>query len=107
MLFAVDDLLAAGIDNDDLVAAEASRHLQRYLDELRHTAARFFTEADAALAAADRPNLRHLSVLAAVGARQSSRPGRRSDADFRLADLYNAWTAARRAARGRGAQARA
>jgi 15-cis-phytoene synthase len=99
MVFAVDDLLAAGIDNDDLIADEPSPRLQTYLDDLRGTAARHFANAARALDPADRPRQRHLSVLAALGAKHL---GRRGGADFRLADLYNAWTAARRATAGAG-----
>jgi len=58
-----------------------------------------------ALAPEQRPPLRHLLVLAALGAKHSSdgerRSGNPSGADFRLADLYNAWNAARRAAAAR------
>ena len=99
MLFAVDDLLSAGIDNDDLVADEASPGLRTYLDELRDKAAQHFADSARALAPADQSPLRHLAVLAALGAKQL---GRRGGADFRVADLYNAWTAARRAAAGAG-----
>ena len=97
MVFAVDELLSAEIGNDDLVADEPSPGLRAYLDELRGKAARHFADAARALAPADRSPLRHLAVLAALGAKQL---GRRGGADFRVADLYNAWTAARRAAAG-------
>ena len=99
MLFAVDDLLRLGIDNDELVADEPSPRLQAYLAELRGMAARHFADAAPALAPADRSRLRHLPVLAALGAKHLARRG---GADFRVADLYNAWTAARRAAAGAG-----
>jgi hypothetical protein len=99
--FAVDDLLAAQIDNDDLLAAEAPPRLRTYLDHLRQKAAAYFSSATAALAPDERPRLRHLAVLAALGAGRLNDRGHRSSADFRLADLYNAWNAARRAAAGR------
>jgi len=99
MVFAVDDLLSTGIDNDDLVADAPSPALRVYLDALRGTAARHFADAARTLAPADRSPLRHLAVLAALGAKQL---GRRGGADFRVADLYNAWTAARHAAAGAG-----
>jgi phytoene synthase len=99
VVFAVDDLLSASIDNEDLAADEPSPGLRTYLDELRGKAARHFADAARALAPADRSPLRHLAVLAALGAK---RLGRRGGADFRVADLYNAWTAARRAAAGAG-----
>lgn len=99
MVFAVDDLLRLGIDNDDLLADEPSPRLQTYLADLRGMAARHFADAAPALAPADRSRLRHLPVLAALGAKHLAHRG---GADFRVADLYNAWTAARRAAAGAG-----
>jgi 15-cis-phytoene synthase len=99
--FAVDDLLAAEIENDDLVAAEPPPRLRTYLNHLRHRAAGYFSAAAAALAPDERPQLRHLLVLAALGAKHLNDRERRPGADFRLADLYNAWNAARRAAAAR------
>ena len=99
MVFAVDDLLRLGIDNDDLLADAPSPRLQTYLAELRAMAARHFSAAAPALAPADRSRLRHLPVLAALGAKHLAGRG---GADFRVADLYNAWTAARRAAASAG-----
>ena len=99
--FAIDDLLAAGIENDDLVAAAAPPRLQGYLGAQRRAATAYFSDADAALPPTDRPALRHLPVLAALGKRRLTRPerGTGAGADFRLADLYNAWITARRATR--------
>jgi phytoene synthase len=103
--FAVDELLAAEIDNDDLVAAEPPPRLRTYLNRLREQAAGYYSNASAALAPEERPPLRHLLVLAALGAKDLSdrnrRSGHPSGADFRLADLYNAWNTARRAAAAR------
>jgi len=99
VVFAVDDLLRLEIDNDDLIADEPSPRLQSYLADLRGLAARHFAEAAPALGPADRSRLRHLAVLAALGAKHLTRRGA---ADFPVADLYNAWTAARRAAAGAG-----
>jgi phytoene synthase len=99
--FAVDELLAAEIDNDDLVAAEPPPRLRTYLNRLREQAAGYYSNASAALAPEERPPLRHLLVLAALGAKHLSDRNRRSGADFRLADLYNAWNTARRAAAAR------
>ncbi len=97
MVFAIDDLLAAQIDNDDLLADEPSSQLHAYLDGLREQAAAHFANAAQTLGTVDRPPLRHLAVLAVLGGKHL---GRRGGADFRLSDLYNAWTAARRATVG-------
>jgi phytoene synthase len=96
--FPVDELLAAGIQDADLSAADAPPHLQSYLEQLRLRAAQFYAAAVDALPRMDRGRLRHLLVLAALGAKQLN--GRRAptDAHFRLHDLYLAWTTARRAA---------
>jgi 15-cis-phytoene synthase len=99
--FPVEELLAAGIDNDDLTAAAPSDRLQIYLEELRGKAANYYSASIQALAPAARPALRHLSVLAALGARHLNSRRSPSSADFRLGDLYNAWNAARRAAASR------
>ena len=99
--FPVDELLAAGIENDALVADRAPPRLQAYLDAQRRRAAEYFSAAPRALLAAERPALRHLAVLAALGAAHLHGRRNPSSADFRLADLYNAWNAARRAAAAR------
>jgi phytoene synthase len=99
--FPVEELLAAGIDNDDLTAAAPSDRLQIYLEELRGIAAGYYSASIQALAPAARPALRHLAVLAALGARHLNSRRSPSSADFRLGDLYNAWNAARRAAASR------
>ncbi len=95
--FAVDELLAAGIDNDELLAPEPAAPLRSYLDDLRRRAIGHFVTAAGALAAAERPRLRHLLVLAALGREHVRRRRNPANADFRLADLYNAWSTARRA----------
>ncbi len=101
MLFPVDELLAAGISNEDLAARDPPPGLQAYLRRMREQAARDFSNAAAALVPLERPRSRHLLVLAALGAKHLNGGTRRGGADFRLADLYNAWTAARRAAAAR------
>jgi phytoene synthase len=101
IVFPIDELLAAGIGNEDLTAGEPTPTLRAYLEALRRRAADYFTAAGGALRAPARPALRHLPVLAALGARRLRVPPRRAEADFRPLDLYNAWTAARRAARAR------
>jgi phytoene synthase len=99
--FAVDELLAAGIDNADLAAAAPPPRLAAYLEGLRTAAGGYFVQAGETLAPAERPELRHLAVLAALGSRHLHGRNHRRNADFRLADLYNAWNAARRAAAAR------
>jgi phytoene synthase len=101
ILFAVDELLAAGIDNNDLVAPEPPPRLRAYLDDLIQHAAGQYAIAAAALAPRQQRNLRHLPVLAALGQSHLRAGKNPSSADFRWADLYNAWNAARRAAAAR------
>ena len=101
ILFPVDELLAAGVDNDDLTAHDPPPRLNAYLKRMREHAARYFASAAAALAPQERPPLRHLLVLATLGAKHLNGRERRAGTDFRLADLYNAWNAARRAAAAR------
>jgi phytoene synthase len=101
ILFPVDELLAAGVDNDALAAPDPPPCLHNYLTRMREHAARHFANSAAALAPQERPPLRHLLVLATLGAKHLNGPERRAGTEFRLTDLYNAWTAARRAAAGR------
>jgi phytoene/squalene synthetase len=96
--FPVDALLAAEIENDDLAAAVPPPRLHGYLDQLRQQALGYYASAARALAAGDASGLRHLAVLAALGGRHLAARKSPSSADFSLADLYNAWNAARRAA---------
>ncbi len=65
--FAVDELMAAGIDNADLAAHPPPPHLQNYLGRLRERAAEYFEAAVQALPSAQRGRQRHLLVLAALG----------------------------------------
>jgi len=99
--FAVDELLAAGIENADFLAPEPPPRLANYLHRLRRDAHRHYASAGAALGADVRPALRHVLVLAALGDNHLRAGTLPQGADFRLADLYNAWTAARRAAAAR------
>jgi 15-cis-phytoene synthase len=98
--FAVDELIAAGVDNADLLADPPPAHLRGYLDCLRGRAADYFDTAAQALPQAQRISARHLLVLAALGRSQicgrSPAPGPR-----RLRDMLLAWTTARRAHRQR------
>ena len=94
--FAIDELLAAGIDNDDLAAVPPPPHLQGYLDRLRERAASYFETAVQALPPAQRGPQRHLLVLAALSRKHldgRSPPGERRS----FKDMLLAWTTARRA----------
>lgn len=94
--FAVDELMAAGIDNADLAADAPPAQLQAYLQRLREQAALYFNRAAQGLPRAHRQAERHLLVLAALGLEHlqnhAPAPSRR-----RLKDLLLAWQAARRA----------
>jgi len=95
--FAVDELMAAGVENADLMADPPPPHLRDYLDRLRERTAAYFDTAAQALPRAQRAAQRHLLVLAALGREQLRRPappGRR-----RLRDMLLAWRTARRAFR--------
>jgi phytoene synthase len=98
VLFAVDELMAAGIDNADLAADSPPPHLQSYLDALRARAADYFAGAVQALPRAQRARQRHLLVSAALGARHL-RSGAPALPRRRLQDMLLAWSAARRALR--------
>jgi phytoene synthase len=99
--FPVDELLAANIEDADLAAVEPPLQLQSYLEELRGRAERYCSQARAALPPTEHEPMRHLLVLAALGARQAS--GRRGDTRrnslLPLRELYLAWSTARRAVR--------
>jgi phytoene synthase len=96
--FAIDELMAAGVDNDDLAADPPPPHLQSYLDGLRRRSVQYFETAAQALPRAQRAPQRHLLVLAALGlARVTSRAPPLEPR--RLKDMLLAWTTARRAYR--------
>jgi phytoene synthase len=94
--FAVDELLAAGIENDDLCAADAPPRLAHYLSELRERAAGHYSAAATALPPASRARQRHLLVLAALGLKQLPLPSAALESP-RLQDMLLAWVTARRA----------
>jgi len=98
--FAIDELLAAGIENADFLAAEPPERLQRYFEKLRTDAKRYFESAARTLLPAERSRHRNLLVLAALG-RESSCSRRSPLPQVRLRDVYSAWSAARRAAAGK------
>jgi phytoene synthase len=94
--FPVDELLAANVEDADLSAAEPPLHLQSYLGELRRRAVGYCSQVTAALPRSEHGPMRHLLVLAALGARQTN--GRRNGL-IPLRELYLAWSTARRAVR--------
>jgi len=94
--FAVDELMAAGIDNVDLAADPPPPHLERYLERLRERAAGYFETASRALPRAQRGADRHLLVLAALGLAHLNSRARPAEGR-RLKDMLLAWTSARRA----------
>ena len=98
MPFAIDELMAAGIDNDALVANPPPPHLQRYLDGTRERAAQYFETAAQMLPPAQRARQRHLLVLAALGLARLKRRAPPAER-LRLSDMLLAWTTARRAHR--------
>jgi phytoene synthase len=96
--FAIDELMAAGVDNDDLVADPPPPHLQTYLDGLRARAAQYFETAAKMLPRAQRARDRHLLVLAALGLARLNRRAPPLERR-RLKDMLLAWTTARGAHR--------
>jgi 15-cis-phytoene synthase len=94
--FAVDELLAAGIDNADLTADVPPARLDGFLHHLRERAARNYAVAARALPPAHRSRQRHLLVLAALGL-EHLRKGPRILESRGLQDMLLAWTTARRA----------
>ena len=83
VVFPVDELLAANVEDADLSAAEPPLHLQSYLEELRRRAVGYCSQATAALPRSEHGPMRHLLVLAALGARQSEWPAERAAASAR------------------------
>ena len=95
--FAVEELLAAGLENADLCADQAPPKLESYLQLLRARAAQCYETAALALPAACRAQQRHLLVLAAVGLKHL-RQRTSSLESARWQDMLLAWSTARRAA---------
>ena len=95
--FAVDELLAAGIDNAGLCADHPPAELAGYLQRLRERAARDYAIAAQALPGACRSEQRHLLVLAALGLKQLNR-GTPTLESTGMRDMLLAWSTARRAA---------
>ena len=96
--FAVEELLAAGLDNSDLCADQPPPKLQSYLLELRARATQSYETVVRALPAVCRTQQRHLLVLAALGLKHLQR--RTSSLESaRWQDMLLAWSTARRALR--------
>ncbi len=93
VVFAVEELMDAGIDNAALAAQPAGAALSAYLSRLQERAAAHYARCAAALSPRDRGSQRHLQVLAAFGVERCGRSPPRG-----LRALYLAWTTARHAA---------
>jgi phytoene synthase len=96
VLFAVDELLAAGVDSADLNADPAPARLAGYLQQLRLRAARNYEIAAQELPADCRPQHRHLLISAALGLRHLQSRAATLESP-RLQDMLLAWSTARRA----------
>lgn len=94
--FAVEELLAAGLDNADLCAEQPPAKLEGYLSQLRARAARSYEAAATALPDACRASERHLLILAALGLKHVQRHTSGLES-ARLQDMLLAWSTARRA----------
>jgi phytoene/squalene synthetase len=94
--FAVEELLAAGLDNTDLCADQPPAKLAVYLEQQRALAAGSYRAAALALTGADRAQQRHLLVLAALGLKHLPLPAASLES-ARLQDMLLAWSTARRA----------
>jgi len=95
--FAVDELLAEGIENDDLTAATAPARLEGYLRRLRERALQGYASAAEMLPPTRRSQQRHLLVLAALGLKTLQK-GVPTSKTHGLQDMFLAWRTARRAA---------
>jgi 15-cis-phytoene synthase len=96
--FAVEELLAAGLDNADLCADQPPPKLADYLQVLRDRATRSYESAALALPEACRASQRHLLVLAALGIKHLQRQTSGLES-ARVQDMLLAWSTARRALR--------
>jgi 15-cis-phytoene synthase len=96
VLFPVDELLAAGVDNADLCADSPPENLASYLQQLRARAARRYESAAQTLPEECRSQHRHLLVSAALGLRHLNQ--RTATLEYpRMQDMLLAWLTARRA----------
>jgi phytoene/squalene synthetase len=94
--FAVEELLAAELDNADLCADQPPAKLEGYLEKLQARAIQSYESAALALPAACRAQQRHLLVLAALGLKHLQRHTSSLES-ARLQDMLLAWSTARRA----------
>jgi len=94
--FAIDELLAAGVDNADLAADTPPAPLRDYLDHVRARAAGYFDTAAKSLPRTERFRHRHLLVLAALGLQHLNR-GAPTPSRGPFKDMLLAWRAARHA----------
>lgn len=94
--FAVEELLAAGLENADLCADRPPPKLEVYLQQLRARASHSYEAAALALPAACRSRQRHLLVLAALGLKHVQRHASGLES-ARAQDMLLAWSTARRA----------
>jgi 15-cis-phytoene synthase len=94
--FAVEELLAAGIENADLCAEPPPAKLAAYLAQLQARATESYETAALALPEACHSQQRHLLILAALGQKHLQR--RTSSLESpRVQDMLLAWSTARRA----------
>lgn len=99
VVFPVDELLAASIEDADLGAAEPPPRLQSYLDTLRERASRLFGDVAPRLSQALHAPMRHVLVLATLGAKHLKH--RSPKVGARPFDVFLAWSTASRATRQR------
>lgn len=99
MLFPIDALLAAGIDNDDLIARTPPARLRAFLDQARTDAAEHFAAAAQRLPNPERARQRGLLVLTALESHHLRQSRSALTHDPRPQDIFVAWRAARAAAR--------
>lgn len=99
VLFAAEELHAAGISAAALYARDATPALREFLERVRRDALDEFSRAAQSLAVADRPPCRGLLVLGALQAHhlRAHRPVLGNGTSF--LDPYRAWRIARQAAR--------
>jgi phytoene/squalene synthetase len=102
MVFAVEELLAAGIENTALTADTAPPALANYLAGLREQALTRFAAAADELPPRACAAERHVLILAALGRAQLLRVEGGSPKHALLRDMLSAWRTARRAARSIG-----